>query len=114
MAQIRPFEGYRFNAEIVGNLDSVVAPPYDVIREEQQKQLYEQSPYNIVRLILGRQHSNDTEKDNRYTRAKRDYELWREEGILRQDDAPALYVIRHTYSQQGRSYSYRMRGSIKE
>src|SRR3989338_3081151 len=85
-----------------------VAPPYDVIDAEEQARLYQASPHNIVRLILGKQASTDTDTDNRYTRARRDFDAWRREGILRQDAAPALYTIEHVFADPGGTPSTRL------
>src|SRR3989338_8982177 len=78
-----------------------VAPPYDVIDAEEQARLYQAPPHNIVRLILGKQAATDTDTDNRYTRARRDFDAWRQQGILRQDAAPAGYAIEHTFTDPG-------------
>ncbi len=54
MANIQAFRGLRFDLSRVGSLSSVVAPPYDVIDERLQNELYERNPHNVVRLILNR------------------------------------------------------------
>ncbi len=60
MVEIRPFQGLRYHPEKIANPNLVVAPPYDVISPEEQQALYDKSPYNIVRLILGLKHASDT------------------------------------------------------
>jgi uncharacterized protein (DUF1015 family) len=89
MAHIIPFKGIRYSQAKV-DIKRVVAPPYDVISPEQQKSLYEESPYNIVRLILGLE-------EDRYTSAAENYNRWREEKILIQDPLPAIYLIAQTF-----------------
>ena len=69
MAELRPFPGLRFNPQRVGDLADVVCPPYDVISPAEQAALYARSPFNLVRLELGREQPGDDERDNRYTRA---------------------------------------------
>lgn len=101
MVAVRPFRALRYSPDAVGELSRVIAPPYDVIGSEEQEQLYQASPYNIVRLILGKQYPNDTEDDNRYTRAQRDFNAWRENRILLADPAPALYLVEHTFNEEG-------------
>jgi len=101
MAAIRPFGALRYTPDVVGDLSRVIAPPYDVISEDEQERLYQASPYNIVRLTLGKQCSQDTEADNRYTRAQRDFEAWCQQGILQRDPQPALYLLEHTFVQDG-------------
>ena len=103
MVAIRPFRALRYHPTLIPNLSEVIAPPYDVIGEEEQEQLYNSSPYNIVRLILGKQSPMDTEQDNRYTRAHRDFTTWRTARALAQDPTPALYLIEHTFQDGGRA-----------
>ena len=98
MVAIRPFRALRYNPETEPDLSRVIAPPYDVISSQEQEQLYQASPHNVVRLILGKEHPTDTDQDNRYTRARRDFAAWRECHVLRKDVAPALYLLRHTFS----------------
>jgi uncharacterized protein (DUF1015 family) len=84
----------------VGELSRVLAPPYDVISGKQQAQLHEASPYNIVRLILGKDSPADTETANRYTRAGETFAAWCADGVLQPDLVPALYVTAHTFRDE--------------
>lgn len=97
MVAIHPFRALRYVPDAVGDLSKVLAPPYDVIRPEMQAQLYEASPYNVVRLILAQDEATDNEADNRYTRAARDYNTWLKEGILRRDPVASFTVIEHAF-----------------
>ena len=36
MAEIQPLRALRYNSSVVGRLDDVVAPPYDVIDPQQR------------------------------------------------------------------------------
>ncbi len=94
---IAPFSGVRYDLRKVKDLSRVTAPPYDVISEALQNRLYERDPYNIVRLILGRQHTTDTEGENRYTRSAHDLQTWLREGILMRDKEPSLYLYEQTF-----------------
>ena len=69
MPDVRPFRGVRYDVAQVGALSDVVAPPYDVIDAALQERLYQASPYNIIRLELNRPEPDDSESENRYTRA---------------------------------------------
>ena len=90
---------------LCADLAGVIAPPYDVIDPPAQERLYQASPYNVVRLTLGRQDPRDTEQDNRYTRAARDFTAWRAREVLRSDPTPALYLIEHTFVDGGQTRS---------
>lgn len=105
MVDVAPFTGLLYNEDQAGPLADLVAPPYDVIRPEQQDDLYRKSPYNVVRLILGKQCDHDTESDNRYTRAARDFADWMQKSILKEDDRPAFYVYSQEYTYDGKPYN---------
>lgn len=98
MAEIIPFRGIRFAQEKIGDLESVVAPPYDVISPAQQDMLYAASDYNIVRIILNRLETNDNEAHNPYTRAAFYLESWLSAGVLKRDEKPALYAYRQEFT----------------
>jgi uncharacterized protein (DUF1015 family) len=89
--EIKPFRAFRFNADVVGDVGNCIAPPYDVISEVQQQQLYEKSPYNIVHITKGKTAASDTENNNRYTRAAECLNSWIEKGVLKQDTKEAVY-----------------------
>jgi uncharacterized protein (DUF1015 family) len=107
MAEIRPFQGVRYDPAIVGELSAVVCPPYDVISPSAQAELYGRSPYNVVRLELGRESAADTTAESRYTRAAADYRSWRVSGALAPDAAPGFYVYDETFSHDGSSITRR-------
>lgn len=92
MAMIRPFRGVLYNQEKVPDLKAVVTPPHDVISGEEQQEYYTAHPQNMIRLILGKVSPEDTEHNNRYTRAAQSFRSWLEEAILIQDQDPAFYV----------------------
>jgi len=92
MAQIVPFRGILYNPEKINDFSDVVAPPYDVISPQQQDQLHQRHPNNVIRLILGKVKKNDTAQNNRYTRAAAFFKTWLEEKILVRDQLPALYL----------------------
>jgi uncharacterized protein (DUF1015 family) len=101
MAKIVPFRGLRYNPYKIGNPESVMAPPYDVISPELQDELYRRDPHNVVRLILGKTGEGDSETDNRYTRAAADFKDWQEEGVLVRDQEPSLYLYDQEYPLEG-------------
>ncbi len=91
MAVIEPFRGVRYNPDKVGDPNRVMAPPYDIISDKEQDELYAKHPCNVIRLELGRRSPADTEQDNRYTRSAADLRKWREEGVLVREEQPVLY-----------------------
>jgi len=98
MATIKSFRGTRYNPEEIDDLSSVVSQPYDRVRHGLQDKYYDQSPYNVVRIIRGKEEPEDGEEENVYTRARDYYESWLDEGVLKREDAPALYVLRQSFT----------------
>ena len=105
MPEIQPFRGVRFDLAKVGELSSVVAPPYDVIGPELQETLYNASPYNVIRLELNREEPGDAPGLDRYTRAATFLKEWRRAGIISEDPHPSLYVYHQTFEVNGESFT---------
>ncbi len=100
MATISPFRALRYVADRV-QLRQVVTQPYDKITPSMQDGYYQASPYNLVRIILGKRFDGDTASDNVYTRAAGSLKQWRQDGVLRQDAEPALYRYTQTFGVPG-------------
>jgi uncharacterized protein (DUF1015 family) len=84
MARIRPFRALRYD---VPDLEAVVAPPYDVISEEERAGYLARSPYNVVHLTLP-----DSEEQ-----AARDLAAWQEERVLVRDPEPSYWWLAQDY-----------------
>ena len=82
MAEVQPFQAWRYDVGQVGDLTDVVAPPYDVIDEKFQEDLYKKHPCNCVRLILNRDEPDDSGVEDRYARARKFLKQWQQEGVL--------------------------------
>jgi uncharacterized protein (DUF1015 family) len=87
MVDVSPFRGLRFSTSLVGDLGQVIAPPYDVISPDEQRELLGRSPLNVVRLELPATESGDP-----YEQAARTLEEWRSTGVLVRDNSPCLYL----------------------
>ena len=98
MAEICPFPGIRYNQEKVGDLASVICPPYDVISPEEQRAYYEKSDYNVIRLEHGLKVPEDTETNNKHSRANATFKQWIKEGILQDDPVASFYVHEHSFA----------------
>ena len=101
MIEVIPFHGLLYNLDITGPLEGVTAPPYDVISPAQQEALYEKNPYNVVRLILGKEYESDSENDNRYTRSAKVFKDWTDQGILKKDEKTGFYLYSQEYEFEG-------------
>jgi uncharacterized protein (DUF1015 family) len=111
MARIYPFRAFRYDPARV-NMEDVVTQPYDKITPAMQQRYYEASPYNLIRVILGKHEPDDNDQDNVYTRAAESLRAWRKEHILAEESEPALYGYSQTYTVPGTSEVRERRGFI--
>src|ERR1700678_1114337 len=111
MAQIIPFRALRYDPQQV-SVDQAVTQPYDKISPAMQDSYYAASPYNLVRIILGRREAADNPANNVYTRAAADFRAWRTKGVLQRDAAPSVYVYSQHFTAPGESVPHERRGFI--
>ena len=100
LADVRPLTALRYAPEVY--LAAAICPPFDVISPEQQRALYQRSPFNAVRLELAEGDGD------RYRRAAETLRLWLDEGTLHRDDAPAFYLYREQFQHAGHTYGRRL------
>ncbi len=110
MAKIFPFRALRYSPERV-RLADVVTQPYDKITPEMQERYYSASPYNLVRIILGKAQRGDNGQ-NVYTRAAASFSQWRKEGVLVQDAEPLVYAYAQEFAVPGSEERVERRGFI--
>ena len=82
-----PFRALRFATSDPAPL---LSPPYDVIDEDERRELEASDPHNVVRLILPRDF--DGQPSSAYGAAASLLAAWRSAGVLVPDRTPALYV----------------------
>ena len=91
MADILPFSALRYDPQRVSP-PQVVTQPYDKISSEMQERYYAASPYNLVRIILGRSEPQDNADHNVYTRAAEQFSR------LAQPRSPAPGLTSHRFT----------------
>ena len=91
MPTVRPFCALRYDPEVAGPLDDLVAPPYDVISDEQRRDYLARSPYNVVHLTLP-----DSE-----AQAAADFADWRARGVLAPADEVYWWVAQDYVGPDG-------------
>jgi uncharacterized protein (DUF1015 family) len=104
MAEIRPFHGLRYEPSRVP-LQNVVTQPYDKITPAMQERYYALSPYNLVRVILGKPEPSDQDANNVYTRAARAFTEWQRSKILVPDSTPSIYAYSQRFTVPGGDHS---------
>ncbi|HKC00284.1 MAG TPA: DUF1015 domain-containing protein [Terriglobales bacterium] len=100
MAIISPFQAWRYDPKRVP-VQLAVTQPYDKITPAMQERYYQASPYNLVRIILGKRLPGDGDAENVYTRAAASFQNWRQTAVLRQDPEPSIYRYSQTFSIPG-------------
>jgi uncharacterized protein (DUF1015 family) len=88
MADVQPLRTLRYDADVAGSLEDLIAPPYDVIDDHLRAQLAGRSPYNVVALDL----------PESYEGAAAALDEWRRQGALVQEDEPAMWALRQDYT----------------
>src|ERR1700684_4614846 len=92
MTTIEPLRALHYDLQRTGDLDDVVSPPYDVIDDQQRAQLAARSPYNVVEIDL------PEGGEDRYDNAARILGEWRSQGVVVQDEQPALWTLSQDYT----------------
>jgi len=100
MADILPFRALRYDPSKV-TAGEVMTQPYDKITPAMQDQYYAASPYNLVRIILGKSQPGDNDQENVYTRAAACLRQWQAEGVVRRDAEPSIYVYAQRFKIPG-------------
>ena len=112
MAILYPFRAWRYNPAAV-RLEDVVTQPYDKISPAMQQAYYQSSPYNLVRIILGLPELFDAERgESVYGRAARDFQAWREQGVLIQEKSPCIFAYSQRFKTPGSGEIKERRGFI--
>ena len=102
MANVHPFRPWRYTAK-AGPLEKLVTQPYDTIPPELERAYRASGPHNLVRLIL---------PGGDYAGAAARLEEWVAEGVLAQDETPALYGYEQRFVLPGTGEQLVRRGFI--
>ncbi|MBN1566257.1 MAG: DUF1015 domain-containing protein [Acidobacteria bacterium] len=99
MAFIYPFRGFRYNKDIAGDLNQVIAQPYDKTTPPMQDEYYRRSPFNVVRITLNIEKRKNP--DTEYPEAGAVFRQWIRQRVLEQDSLPAIYAYHQEYAVEG-------------
>jgi uncharacterized protein (DUF1015 family) len=111
MAQVRPFQAFRYNPDQV-RFDRVLTQPYDKISPAMQDAYYAADPRNLISIEKGRTYPTDAPQNNVYTRAAGTLDNWMRERVVVQDPAPAFYAYSQEYAVPGSDQRRTRRGFI--
>ena len=83
--------------KLINDFTKVIVPPYDVISPSEQNAYYKKSPHNYIRINLNRSAGED-----RYFDAANTLALWKNEGILVEEEKEALYILSQSFENEGK------------
>jgi len=90
-------------------LQDVLTQPYDKITPAMQEEYYRRSPFNLVRVELGKEEPGDAPGHDRYSRAAHFLRELREKGILSQDSKASIYAYEQHFQMPGEPGQMRVR-----
>ncbi len=105
MAKIIPFQGTCYNRALFPNMNSLFAPPYDVVSIEERDRFAGQSPYNIFHLELPSASDCQPPVKDKYDCAARLMKNWFREKALVRDNKPCLYTYDIQFEADGAGFT---------
>ncbi len=104
MANILPIKAWRYNPNLISEIDQLVSPLFDVVSQKQREKLY----LNELNSI----HLSVPKGENPAQNAKATLQQWKDKGILLQDDIPGIYVYYQYFRLPGSQKEYCRKGFI--
>ena len=105
MANVRAFRGLRYNPAMVEDMGAVLCPPYDMVTPSIQQALMDRHPMNVIHLEAGEGLDWTADPSDRYAETSGRFHEWLRDGVLRQDDEPGYYLMRHGFAIDGQQRS---------
>ncbi len=108
MPEITAFRALRYNPERFGkDLSKLIAPPYDVLTDDDKAALLARHERNIVAVDLPFVPPKSAGPDEVYEKAADTLDQWCGDGTMVVDEKPAIYVYHQQYEHAGRKYTRR-------
>ncbi len=109
MAEIAPFQAFRYDFHALGrDISARVAPPYDILDQADKERLLDRSDRNIVAIDLPFAPAKKLGPAHLYEEAGETFKNWTQDGTLVREEQPALYVYHQVFEYGGREYTRRM------
>lgn len=93
ISKVLPFKATMYDPTRIDGMGNVVSPPYDVINQAMQNELYARSPYNFCRVDFAKEPP-----PLRYEIAGKTFADWLAQGILINDSSPGYYFHHHSFT----------------
>lgn len=109
MAEIAPLQAIRYDFErLGGDLSAVIAPPYDVLDENEKAALLSKSDRNIVAIDLPHVPPKTLGPADAYQKSADLLREWLADGTLVHESQPAIYAYHQRFEHEGVFYTRRM------
>lgn len=103
MPEVFPFQPLQFAAGR-GDVSAVIAPPYDVLDEQDKAALLARDGHNIVAVDLPHVPPKELGPKEAYERAAATLQRWIETRVLVRQETPAIYAYRQSFDFGGQHY----------
>jgi len=94
LATVKPFQALR---PYKGIEQCFSCPPYDVLEEEEVKEIISRNPNSFLRVIRSEVEAEENSKDAIYKKAKENLNSFIKNGVLIKDSEPSFYIYRETW-----------------
>jgi len=108
VAEVRPFQGVRYDQNSVKDLPRVLCSPSDTLSPQKRSQLYRRDKHNFVRLDAAclwptcLEPVDNSYEPTKWQKARVTMEDWLSRGILQVDQIPAIYLHNHYFTYRGK------------
>jgi len=99
MVDIRPFKGFSYIPSNGSDLSSVIAPPYDVITDEERSDLASKSPLNFVHITLPSNYDSGRSDPDFYKEAASRWDSLKRNNTFEQSNSPTIWCLKETYDK---------------
>ena len=106
MPEVAPFRALRYDFDqFKGDLSGVLAPPYDVLDQNDKDALLAKDPHNIVAVDLPHIPPKDEGPQQAYLDAQFNLDMWSAQGVLVREEEPAVYAYNQTFDLDGQKHT---------
>ncbi len=108
MSTIRPFSAVRYAPPASRDISTRLAPPYDILDEQDKRRFLAADPKNFVKVDLPHTPPKSAGPPAAYEASRRTLEQWLAEGTLIRDAQPMIYVYHQKFRYAGVPYTRKM------
>lgn len=99
MAEIKAFKAYLYAENLKSEMNELISPPYDVIKDAERKDMIKKNEHHSVRISL----VDNPQDPDAYQKTADLYESWKSKKVLVQAQEPGLYLMQDEYELEGKT-----------